>query len=69
MDPRQFVRASNIQVQREREPGPITTGQVRPLSSGFNELRIGTFQPGIYNVLVNDKFTKNERNGLLNQLL
>ena len=47
MDPRQFVRASNIQVQREREPGPITTGQVRPLSSGFNELRIGTFQPGI----------------------
>ena len=61
MDPRQFVRASNIQVQREREPGPITTGQVRPLSSGFNELRIGTFQPGIYNVLVNDKFTKNEQ--------
>ena len=69
MDPRQFVRASNIEVQQEREPGPITTGQVRPLSSGFNELRIGTFQPGIYNVLVNDKFTTNEQRVDLKHIL
>lgn len=47
MDPRQFVKNSNVSIQ--------TT----PTKKGG--LRIGTFHPGMYNVLVNKKFSKDEK--------
>src|SRR5210317_629049 len=47
MDPRQFVKNSNVSIQ--------TT----PSKKGG--LKIGKFQPGMYNVLVNKKFSKDEK--------
>jgi hypothetical protein len=47
MDPRQFVKNSNVSIQ--------TT----PSKKGG--LKIGKFHPGMYNVLVNKKFSKDEK--------
>ena len=47
MDPRQFVKNSNVSIQ------------TAPTKKGG--LRIGTFHPGMYNVLVNKKFSKDEK--------
>ena len=47
MDPRQFVKNSNVSIQAV------------PTKKGG--LRIGTFHPGMYNVLVNKKFSKDEK--------
>jgi len=47
MDPRQFIKNSNVNIQRSE---PIQT----------NGLKIGKFNPGMYNVLVNRNFSKDE---------
>ena len=46
MDPRQFIKNSNVDIQRSE---PNTNG-----------LKIGKFNPGMYNVLVNRNFSKDE---------
>ena len=46
MDPRQFIKNSNVDIQRSE---PNTSG-----------LKIGKFNPGMYNVLVNRNFSKDE---------
>ena len=50
MDPRQFVKNSNVSIQ---------TNQGGPSKKGG--LKIGKFHPGMYNVLVNKKFSKDEK--------
>ncbi len=52
MDPRQFVKNSNVSIQTSK-PSSIST------TSGG--LKIGKFNPGMYNVLVNKKFSKDEK--------
>ena len=49
MDPRQFVKNSNVSIQTT----PTTTKK--------GDLKIGKFNPGMYNVLVNKNFTKVEK--------
>ena len=49
MDPRQFVKNSNVSIQTT----PTTTTK--------GGLKIGKFHPGMYNVLVNKNFTKDEK--------
>ena len=51
MDPRQFVKNSNISIQTESKVVP----------SKQSGLKIGKFHPGMYNVLVNKKFSKDEK--------
>jgi len=51
MDPRQFVKNSNISIQTESKVVPTKKGG----------LKIGKFHPGMYNVLVNKKFSKDEK--------
>ena len=58
MDPRQFLKNSNIQVHRSNSTSQIV-GAAQPIAqtrSTFRELRIGQFKPGLYNVLVNKDF-------------
>ena len=50
MDPRQFVKNSNVSIQTT----PTTTTKK-------GDLKIGKFNPGMYNVLVNKNFTKVEK--------
>ncbi len=52
MDPRQFVKNSNVSIQTSKPSSMSTT------SDG---LKIGKFNPGMYNVLVNKKFSKDEK--------
>lgn len=52
MDPRQFVKNSNVSIQTSKPSSMSTT------SGG---LKIGKFNPGMYNVLVNKKFSKDEK--------
>ena len=47
MDPRQFVKNSNVSIQTTQ--------------SKKGGLKIGKFHPGMYNVLVNKKFSKDEK--------
>jgi len=57
MDPRQFVKNSNVQIQRQGEPtipSGVPSGQV-------SQLKIGQFKPGLYNVTINKSFTKEEQ--------
>ena len=61
MDPRQFVKNSNIQVQRS-DTIPSMNTNTRENVPMFNELRLGKFRPGMYNALVNKLFTP-ETNG------
>ena len=61
MDPRQFVKNSNIQVQRS-DTMPSMNTNTRENVPMFNELRLGKFRPGMYNALVNKLFTS-ETNG------
>ncbi len=51
MDPRQFVKNSNVTIQTESKVVPTKKGG----------LKIGKFHPGMYNVLVNKKFSKDEK--------
>ena len=51
MDPRQFVKNSNVSIQTESKVVPTKKGG----------LKIGKFHPGMYNVLVNKKFSKDEK--------
>lgn len=51
MDPRQFVKNSNVSIQTESKVAPTKKGG----------LKIGKFHPGMYNVLVNKKFSKDEK--------
>ena len=51
MDPRQFVKNSNVSIQTESKVVPSKKGG----------LKIGKFHPGMYNVLVNKKFSKDEK--------
>jgi len=51
MDPRQFVKNSNVSIQTT----PTTT------TTKKGDLKIGKFNPGMYNVLVNKNFTKVEK--------
>ena len=51
MDPRQFVKNSNVSIQTEPKVAPTKKGG----------LKIGKFHPGMYNVLVNKKFSKDEK--------
>lgn len=51
MDPRQFVKNSNVSIQTESKVVPTKRGG----------LKIGKFHPGMYNVLVNKKFSKDEK--------
>ena len=51
MDPRQFVKNSNVSIQTESKVAPTKRGG----------LKIGKFHPGMYNVLVNKKFSKDEK--------
>lgn len=71
MDPRQFVKNSNIQIQRTN-PGQIAApvrllpgSNSRTQSSVFSELRTGSLKPGIYNILVNKDFSQESRVDLL----
>ena len=50
MDPRQFVKNSNVSIQTESKVVPAKKGG----------LKIGKFHPGMYNVLVNKKFSTTE---------
>ena len=63
MDPRQFVKNSNIQIQRSSNVAvPQSVRAIQPTPT-FRELRIGKFKPGLYNVLVNKDFKeKSESN-------
>ena len=56
MDPRQFVKNSNVSIQT----APTTKK---------GDLKIGKFHPGMYNVLVNKKFTKDEKRVNLQYIL
>ena len=56
MDPRQFVKNSNVEIKRSNTP-VSTQPQNVPV---FTELRVGKFRPGIYNGVVNRLFTKDE---------
>ena len=58
MDPRQFIKNSNIQVER---PGTVSNTRQSISTPTFNELRIGKFRPGIYNGVVNKLFTPDEK--------
>ena len=61
MDPKQFLKNSNIQVHRSN-PNSQIVGNAQARST-FKELRIGRFKPGLYNVLVNKDFdVKSESN-------
>jgi hypothetical protein len=51
MDPRQFVKNSNVSIQTESKV--VTTKK--------GGLKIGKFHPGMYNVLVNKKFSTTEK--------
>ena len=51
MDPRQFVKNSNVSIQTESKVVPTKKGG----------LKIGKFHPGMYNVLVNKKFSTTEK--------
>jgi len=51
MDPRQFVKNSNVSIQTESKVVPTKKGG----------LKIGKFHPGMYNVLVNKKFSTDEK--------
>ena len=71
MDPRQFVKNSNIQIQRTN-PGQIAApvrllpgSNSRTQGSVFSELRTGSLKPGIYNILVNKDFSQESRVDLL----
>ena len=61
MDPRQFVKNSNVQVQRS-DTIPSVSNNTRGNVPMFNELRLGKFRPGMYNALINKLF-KPETNG------
>ena len=56
MDPRQFVKESNIQIQNSDGTSQNDDQGVQP-----SNLKIGRFYPGMYNVLINKKFTNEER--------
>ena len=56
MDPRQFVKSSNVEIKRSNTL-VSTQPQNVPV---FTELRVGKFRPGIYNGVVNRLFTKDE---------
>ena len=58
MDPRQFIKNSNVQVER---PGTVSNTRQSISTPTFNELRIGKFRPGIYNGVVNKLFTPDEK--------
>ena len=58
MDPRQFIKNSNIQVERPGTAPSIGQGVSSPI---FNELRVGKFRPGIYNGVVNKLFTTDDK--------
>ena len=58
MDPRQFIKNSNIQIER---PGTVSNTRQSISTPTFNELRIGKFRPGIYNGVVNKLFTPDEK--------
>ena len=60
MDPRQFVKNSNISIQSESKV-------VAPTVKGG--LKIGIFHPGMYNVLVNKKFSTTENRVNLQYIL
>ena len=60
MDPRQFVKNSNISIQSESKV-------VAPTVKGG--LKIGIFHPGMYNVLVNKKFSTTEKRVNLQYIL
>lgn len=71
MDPRQFVKNSNIQIQRTN-PGQMTApvrlvpgSNSQTQGSVFSELRTGSLKPGIYNILVNKDFSQESRVDLL----
>jgi len=53
MDPRQFVKNSNVSIQ--------TTPTTTTTTTKKGDLKIGKFNPGMYNVLVNKNFTKVEK--------
>ena len=58
MDPRQFVRNSNVEIRR---PDTVisTQPQIQTQSASvFTDLRVGKLRPGIYNGVVNTLFTK-----------
>ena len=60
MDPRQFVRNSNVEIRR---PDTVisTQPQIQTQSASvFTDLRVGKLRPGIYNGVVNTLFTKDE---------
>ena len=48
MDPRQFVKESNIQIQNSDGTSQNDVQGVQP-----SNLKIGRFYPGMYNVLIN----------------
>ena len=56
MDPRQFVRNSNVEIER---PNTLVSTQPKNVPV-FTELRVGKFRPGIYNGVVNSLFSKDE---------
>ena len=58
MDPRQFIKNSNVQVERPDTAPSIGQGVSSPI---FNELRVGKFRPGIYNGVVNKLFTTDDK--------
>ncbi len=59
MDPRQFVKNSNVSIQTESKMVPTKKGG----------LKIGIFHPGMYNVLVNKKFSTDEKRVNLKYIL
>jgi len=65
-DPRQFVRNSNVDIQRTNVVQPFVPRVQQEIipqtntTSTFSELRVGKFKPGIYNALVNEQFSKDE---------
>ena len=71
MDPRQFVKNSNIQIQRTNpvQMAPpmrvVTRPKIQPQGSVFSELRTGSLKPGIYNIVVNKDFTQESRVDLI----
>ena len=71
MDPRQFVKNSNIQIQRTNpvQMAPpmrvVTRPNIQPQGSVFSELRTGSLKPGIYNIVVNKDFTQESRVDLI----
>ena len=61
MDPRQFVKNSNM-TGSAFGYHPCMNTNTRENVPMFNELRVGKFRPGMYNALVNKLFTP-ETNG------